>query len=404
MFWRILRQMVRAGRARLALALVAVAGGAAVCTALLNIHFDAERKLAHEFAALGPNVVLSPKRGADVDGEAPLAEQSALEVISRNAGLDEAGVLPFLYFVGRVGGRAVMVAGTSLAAATQNLPWLKLAAGAVASPGRGSCLVGAKVAEQFRSTAAGAERQKLVQKVNDEFKIQDARFKRAPLDSDRGLELTYGDRKLLCGKVATFAGGGPEDSQILIALADAQELTGRAGKISLAQLRVSGAPHVVEAAVQRLSRALPQMDVRPIRQIAEAEGQILARIRGLIFATVAVILALTALCVWSATTALAVAHRRDVALMRALGGEKSRVLRLFLSEVAAIGVTGGALGWAAGIALSAWVGRQVFDAAIAPRLDVLPLMVALMTAVALAGAFPLRLLSRVRPAEILRGE
>jgi hypothetical protein len=35
---------------------------------------------------------------------------------------------------------------------------------------------------------------------------------------------------------------------------------------------------------------------------------------------------------------------------------------------------------------------------------VLPLTVALMVAVALAGAFPLRLLGKVRPAVILRGE
>jgi ABC-type antimicrobial peptide transport system permease subunit len=35
---------------------------------------------------------------------------------------------------------------------------------------------------------------------------------------------------------------------------------------------------------------------------------------------------------------------------------------------------------------------------------VLPLTVALMVGVALAGALPLRLLGRVRPAEILRGE
>jgi ABC-type antimicrobial peptide transport system permease subunit len=67
-------------------------------------------------------------------------------------------------------------------------------------------------------------------------------------------------------------------------------------------------------------------------------------------------------------------------------------------------VAGGALGWAGGVFLSGWIGRSVFGSAISPRPEVLPLTVALMFGVALAGALPLRLLGQVRPAEILRGE
>ncbi len=50
------------------------------------------------------------------------------------------------------------------------------------------------------------------------------------------------------------------------------------------------------------------------------------------------------------------------------------------------------------------MGARVFATSIAPRLIVLPVTLILMVAVSLAGALPLRLLGRVRPAEILRGE
>jgi ABC-type antimicrobial peptide transport system permease subunit len=50
------------------------------------------------------------------------------------------------------------------------------------------------------------------------------------------------------------------------------------------------------------------------------------------------------------------------------------------------------------------MGERIFGVAISPRLEVLPITIALTIGVALAGAFPLRLLGRVRPAEILRGE
>lgn len=376
MFWRILLQLVRVSRTRLLLALAAVISGAAVSSALLNIHFDAERKLTQEFTTLGPNVVLSARAsaGSENHGAAPLAEQSVLEVIAQNAGANTTRAIPFLYLVARANGRAVIVAGTTLSDAAQNLPWLQFERAPGALGERRACLVGAKAAAQLGGENGAA------------------------------LELAYGEKKVTCASVAKFSSGGAEDNQVLVPLGDAQELSGRAGKITLAQLRVKGPAQSVENAVARLAKALPAMEVRAIRQIAQAEGQILSRIRVLIFATVAMILALTALCVLSTMTALAMEHRHDVGLMKALGGEMNSVLKLFLSEIAALGVVGGLLGWAGGVWLSAWVGRQVFDTAIAPRAEVLPLTVALMTGVALAGAFPLRLLSRVRPAVILRGE
>jgi putative ABC transport system permease protein len=91
-------------------------------------------------------------------------------------------------------------------------------------------------------------------------------------------------------------------------------------------------------------------------------------------------------------------------LLKALGGTVRRVMRFFLAEAAAVGIVGGVVGWGVGMALAAWVGERVFATAITPRLIVLPVTIVLMVGVALAGALPLRLLGRVRPAEILRGE
>jgi putative ABC transport system permease protein len=198
--------------------------------------------------------------------------------------------------------------------------------------------------------------------------------------------------------------GGAEDSQVLVALPVAQQLAGLDGRIALVQMSVTGAPQLISAFSSQLSRALPGLEVRPIRQLAEAEGQLLTRIRLLVFAAVTLILALTALCVLATMTAVAMEHRRDVGLMKAIGGEMSRVVRLFLAEAGLLGLAGGVFGWAGGLLLSEWIGRSVFGVAISPRPEVLPLTVALMTAVALAGALPLRLLTHVRPAVILRGQ
>jgi putative ABC transport system permease protein len=174
--------------------------------------------------------------------------------------------------------------------------------------------------------------------------------------------------------------------------------------MEVVQLSVSGSAEEIETYAQLLGKALPSLEVRPIRQIAEAEGQLLGRIRLLILLMVLLILVLTGLCVLATMAALAMDRREDVGLMKALGGSVSRVVGLFMAEAGLLGAVGGILGYLAGIGLTLWIGRRVFAATISPRWEVFPLTVALMVGVALAGALPLRLLGRVKPAVILRGE
>jgi putative ABC transport system permease protein len=97
-------------------------------------------------------------------------------------------------------------------------------------------------------------------------------------------------------------------------------------------------------------------------------------------------------------------RRKDVGLMKALGGSIARIVGLFLAEVGVLGAAGGLIGCLAGVLLAQWMGWRIFATAIAARWEVFPLTIAMMVAVALAGALPLRLLGKVKPAVILRGE
>jgi len=119
---------------------------------------------------------------------------------------------------------------------------------------------------------------------------------------------------------------------------------------------------------------------------------------------VLLILILTALCVLGTMAALAMERRKDVGLMKSLGGSISCIVGIFLAEVGVLGAAGGLLGTILGAALAYWMGLRVFGTAIAPRWEVFPATIALMIVVTLAGALPLRMLGNVKPAEILRGE
>src|SRR5579863_6397963 len=87
MFWRILGQLLRSSRGRLAVALIAIASGAAVTTALINLNLDSERKVSAEFRTLGANTVIVPntaKNGEYIDSYLIGAVRPPLEVVPKD--------------------------------------------------------------------------------------------------------------------------------------------------------------------------------------------------------------------------------------------------------------------------------------------------------------------------------
>ena len=204
------------------------------------------------------------------------------------------------------------------------------------------------------------------------------------------LQLQYLTRTSQCKISGILDSGAADDNQVFMSLDSLQTLADLPDKVSVVQLSVSGTPKLIATTASRLSAALPQFQVHPIRKVTEAEGELLGRIRLLIISMIILILALTALCVLATMAALAMERRADVGLMKALGGSITRIVSLFVAEVGLLGAAGGLLGGVLGVGLSYWMGLRVFDTA--------------MTLVAMAGALPLRMLGEVKPAIILRGE
>ena len=197
-----------------------------------------------------------------------------------------------------------------------------------------------------------------------------------------------------------------EDNQVFVNLPVAQTLAGTPGEIELVQLSVSGTSAGIGAYAARLAAALPDMRAcARSAQVTEAEGNLLHRTRLLIVSMVVLILVLTALCVLATMAALAMERREDVGLMKALGGSISRIVGTISrrSGRARRGRRIARLRRRDRRSRSGWA-QRVFGTSITPRWEIFPLTIALMVVVALAGALPLRLLGKVKPAVILRGE
>jgi putative ABC transport system permease protein len=393
MFLRLLWELLEGSRGRLMVAFVAIVSGAAVISALLGLQGEVQGKLAEQFRLLGANVVISreaqsqPGPGLQqatlsASGSPQLMEQdAALDYLERNGGANIVAAAPFLYVVAQVNGAPVVTTGTWLDQLPKLDPTWKIDGSAISSrEDETDCLIGRNAAKEFHLGRGG------------------------------DLELQYLGKKARLRVAGVIDAGGAEDNQIFVNLPVAQELaglqaaSGRPREIELVQVSVSGDAASIGKYAAALRASLPGYDVRPIPQVTEAEGELMNRIRLLIVGMVALILVLTALCVLATMAALAMERRQDVGLMKALGGSISRIVGLFLAEVGVVGAAGGIVGCAIGLILSRWMGQRVFAAAISPRWEVFPFTVALMIVVAMAGALPLRMLGKVKPAVILRGE
>jgi putative ABC transport system permease protein len=380
MFWRLVFQLLRGSRGRLAVAILAIVSGAAVISALLNLDLGVQNKLTQEFRSLGANIVIAPANGAPAQpgaGEPSLMrEDEVLGSLQRLQSREVAAAAPYLYIVARAQGTPVVVAGTWLDQVQKIEPTWKLEGNWISSRDDEShCLIGRAVARQLH------------------------------LRPDGQLKLDYINRTMPCTVAGIVDAGATEDNQVFANVGVVQSLANLPGEIGLVQISVSGAPNNVADYATRLAKVLSSgVQVRPIRQVTEAEGSLLARIQLLIVSMVVLILILTALCVLGTMAALAMERRKDVGLMKSLGGSVARIVGLFLAEVGVLGAVGGLIGAILGVTLSYWMGLRVFGAAISPRWEIFPVTMLLMIVVAMAGAVPLCALGEVKPAVILRGE
>jgi len=364
-----LRMMVRAAllrRGRAASALLAMVVAAAAATAMLNLYVDVQAKLRREFRNYGANVVVVAK------DEKPLPAGSLEAVNSVLAGHGIA--VPFAYVVARTDdGQSVVVVGTDFDSVRKLDGWWSVS--------------------NWPSGATGDVAQALVG------------VRAATVVSPRSqpFELSFQGHTIQLTPAGTLHTGAAEDSRIYLGQRDFESWTGL--QPSTIEVAVSGSPEEINAIMQKLTLALPSVDVRPVRQIMEGEARVLGKMRStLLYAAILIILT-AALCVLATLIGWVLDRRRDFAIMKALGASERLLNGFFAAETAVLGVVGALLGFAAGIAVAAWIGRVNFHAPVVPRFSVLPEIVIGSVAVALlAAVVPMSLLRRVQPAVILRGE
>jgi putative ABC transport system permease protein len=420
MFVRLVYESFRRQKRRKLLAGAAITLGVTVATAMIAVATDIGDKINRELRTIGANLLITPQEdsldveiggvnlkppsdGAFLD-EADLpkikgtfwhnnitgfAPMLPVNVKLEHEGQQQDVTLLGTYFAKQVSfGKEAFTTGVR-----STHPWWKVA-GAWPDDNSRDVLIGEKLAAR------------LGEKSGDELSLSGREFR-------------------VSGILST---GAAEDDQIVAQLAVAQEILGKPGAVR--RVYVSALTKPEDALARRdpkslsgpiydrwycspypqsiayqLQEAIPHSHAEQIRQVAQNEGAVLARIEGLIFLITLAALFASALAV-SAAMATAIFERRsEVGLMKALGASKMAVASVFFAEATLLALIGGLAGFMAGGLLAHQIGRSIFDSQIGIQPVLLPVVLIVAVLVTFAGsAAAIRRAVQLDPVFALRGE
>jgi putative ABC transport system permease protein len=428
----------------------ALALGMGVATAALSVSLDVGDRLAKEFRSLGANLLVTPQadslpleiggvdyRPVNAGAYLPEADLPKLKTIFWHNNImgftpilevpvkvmvtdrgDELGLAanrsswPTIPLIGTWSSHPVhLEEGVVFETGTERTnPWWQLMKGRWFTEDAPDCVVGKNLARK-----AGIQ-------VGGKF------LPGLPIGGNLVVYRGENAPPLFLNAVGILDSGGPEDDAAIVPLSIAQQVAGKPGQYR--KLYVSAltkpedafakrdpktftpaeydrwfcTPYISSIAFQ-IQQELPGTDVRVIRRVAEGEGQILTRVRLLLWLVTGGALLAAALAVGASSAASVIERRTEIGLMKALGAGSGTVGFLLAAEQLLLAFVGGGAGYAIGIILARLLGERIFGAAPEPSLIVFLVIIALAAGVTILGsALPLRRASRYEPAPILRGE
>jgi putative ABC transport system permease protein len=163
-------------------------------------------------------------------------------------------------------------------------------------------------------------------------------------------------------------------------------------------------PYVQSIAFQ-LMEVIPHSHAEQIRQVAQNEGTVLSRIKGLMLLITLAALFASALAVSAAMATAIFERRNEVGLMKALGAGGLSIASLFFVEAFLLAVIGGTIGFTGGALLAHQIGRSIFNSEISIQPVLFPVILAIAVIVTFTGsAAAIRRAVKFDPVYALRGD
>jgi putative ABC transport system permease protein len=359
-------------RARIAVALVGIAVGAAVLLGMVTLCYDIPRQMSKEFRSYGANMVLV-SAGKENLSRSRMAQAAAL--LPPDALI---GMTPFRYIPVRNNMLPYTAAGTDFTAARKTSPYWRIQG---RWPEReNEALAGADIAEYALFTPG----------------------KTLAIDGRNSKQNRFSKEIVITGVLRT---GGVEDGFLFMDLADMEKMTEEEGRLDVVEISLNADAAKLAAVSAAIREAVPAVDARLVKRVIQSEAAVLGKLELLVYLVTVVVLVLTMICVATTMMAVVMERRKEIGLKKALGAENARIAREFLVEGLLLGLFGGLAGSVCGLLFAQFVSSQVFGRSILVAVYLIPLTILVSLAVTAAACLlPARRAMDVEPAVVLRGE
>jgi len=432
MFPRIVYESFRRQARRKLLAGVAITLGVAVATAMIAVATDIGDKINRELRSYGANLVITPQEDT-LDVEVGGVN---LKPPSDGAFLNEAdlpkirgtfwhhnivGFSPMLPVTVKLGGS--QLSGSN----SQDVTLVGTYFNKALAFGKEDFTTGVRITHPWWKVSCGdGKASPNCWPADDSESVLLGERLAAKLAKHPGDKLEVAGRELTISGI--LSSGAAEDDQIVAPLALAQQILSKPGAVRRVYVSALTKPQdalavrdpktmtpevydrwycspYVQSIAYQLQEVIPHSHAEQIRQVAQNEGTVLARIKGLMLLVTLAALFASALAV-SAAMATAIFERRvEVGLMKALGAGNLVVSAIFFAEALLLALAGGMAGFSAGALLARQIGRSIFNSQISIEPVLFPIIMTIAVFVTFAGsAAAIRRAVKFDPVFALRGE
>ena len=420
MFARLLYESFRRQKRRKLLAGISIALGVAVATAMIAVATDIGDKINRELRTYGANLLVTPQQDT-LDVEIGGVN---LKPPSDGSFLNEADLpkIQGIFWRHNILGFSPMLPVTV----------------SVGDPGsaQDATLLGTYFAKQLtfgkETLTTGVRNTHPWWKVEGAWPADDSSDILIGEHLNARVNAHLGEPIRIAGQPLRLAGilsaGGAEDDEVVAPLALAQQILGKPGAVRRVYVSALTKPEdglarrdpksmnpelfdrwycspYVQSIAYQLQEAIPHSHAEQIRQVAQNEGTMLSRIKGLMLLVTLAALFASALAVSAAMATAIFERRREVGLMKALGAGNVAVAALFFAESTLLALAAGVAGFFAGTFLALRIGRSIFDAQITIQPVLFPIILAIAIIVTFAGsAAAIRRAVQYDPVFALRGD
>ncbi|SUW88981.1 ABC transporter permease [Campylobacter hyointestinalis] len=331
---------------------ISILFGAAIASALINLYTDIDKKVSSELNNYGANVVISP-----LNLENNYINENELNAILKDMKNLKASN-KYLFGVANIGVSNAVIMGLDFANLRKIMPYIDLKSGEFIASDDGDkfALIGADLAKII-----GAKPGDILEITPSNNEVYKVRIKGVVYD------------------------GQKEDNLLMVSLDLAQDMFGKENLINYANAIIDGDFDNIKKSIENVTNENIKFEI--IGKISKAQGQILDKIKLLMFLIGVTILFITTVGINTTLSSILFSKVKEFALIRSLGSSKASLLKLILSEVFTICIVGSILGGFLGYVLAIFLGHIIFSSGVDFRLVSLVLAIVISLVFALLASF-----------------